>query len=148
LEAPELKPLLTNVVNIPLPLPSVTAVTQETNQIKPGLIKLPIGSQDGTNCNIEIEPGEWDNGTSVTIKSFDLEQIGKLCKWVLVLIKYKVSADGAVSDCMVQVLGSVAAQLRYLYIYRATPVVETLSSIYSHSSTHFAPPLATSPLVV
>jgi hypothetical protein len=80
------------------------------------LIPVTIGSQDGKNqINVAVLE-EWDTGTSICSNGSGPDLMGRLCRRVLALIKYKVSADVAVSEHMVRVL-EMWLQKRGISIY-------------------------------
>jgi hypothetical protein len=90
----------------------VTAVTQGTTEAnqnkltwsKPGLICLTINLQEGMNQQFEPVRSGQDSGSGTPPKDINAQLMGKLCKWVLVLIKHKMGADVHVSDRMVRAL--------------------------------------------
>jgi hypothetical protein len=84
----------------------MASITEENQNIKskgnqPGLVHLLVSFLDKTN---QASNEGWDSGTSISDQSSRTALMGKLCKRVLALIKYKVSVDNAVDGHMVQVL--------------------------------------------
>jgi hypothetical protein len=82
----------------------VAPIIQEMTQIKPGLIKVQTGLQQGMNQVVRPNSREQDTGPSIEVDTIRPDLIGKLCRWALALIKYKVGADVDVSERMVRAL--------------------------------------------
>jgi hypothetical protein len=74
---------------------------EQNRMNQPGLVHLLIGLLQGTN---QASNEQQNSRTSNDDQPSRSAMMGKLCKRVLALIKYKVGADGAVDEHMVQAL--------------------------------------------
>jgi hypothetical protein len=58
----------------------------------------------GRLSQMELTHREWDSGSGMMTQEGSAELTGKLCQQVMALICWRVGADKAVTDCMVQAL--------------------------------------------